>query len=287
MNIRKLSGYAKRVHLAKDLTRPVPEVSNDEIGELATAFDEMRDSLLRQSNRLANLNETLEQKSDEMEQFVYSVSHDLKSPLVSCKGLVGLSNEDLAEGDYQEALSSAERLSSVTEQMGDTIDDLLTFSRLGRNEVHRQSVCVQQLMSELKDEWEERFEAQGVNFILRDGLPKINSDPVALRRVFENLIGNALKYGSEVDSPWVEVGSKSTSEGTRFYVRDNGPGIDPQYHEKIFGLFQRLDTSKNGSGIGLASAAKIIRHHRGKIWVESKLGEGATFWVEFQDGLSS
>ena len=280
MNIRKLSGYAKRVHLAKDLTRPVPEVSNDEIGELATAFDEMRDSLLRQNNRLASLNETLEQKSDEMEQFVYSVSHDLKSPLVSCKGLVGLINEDLAEGDVEEALSSADRLSSVTEQMGDTIDDLLTFSRLGRNEVHLQSVCVEQLLHEIRDEWQQRFEVQGADLIVNDGLPKIKSDAVALRRVFENLIGNALKYGSEVESPWVEVGSEPTAKGTRFYVRDNGPGIDPQYHEKIFGLFQRLDTSKNGSGIGLASAAKIIRHHRGKIWVESDLGEGATFWIE-------
>lgn len=279
-NVKQLSHYAADVHRAKDLTLPVPKVSNDEIGELAEAFENMRVTLLSQNSQLAGLNETLEHKNEEMEQFVYSVSHDLKSPLVSCKGLVGLINEDIDDEDFEEVRNSAERLSTVTDQMSDTIDDLLTFSRLGRNPLDMTIIDMSELIDDLQEDWQQRLDDESIDMHVDSNLHPIYADPISLRRVFDNLIGNAVKYGGDAEEPSIEIGSEKHGRRIRYFVRDKGPGIAPEYHEKIFRLFQRLDTSKKGTGIGLASAAKIIRQHRGRIWVESKPGNGATFWVE-------
>ena len=279
-NVKQLSGYAADVHRAKDLTLPVPKVSNDEIGELAEAFENMRVTLLSQNSQLEGLNDTLEHKNEEMEQFVYSVSHDLKSPLVSCKGLVGLINEDIEDGDFEEVVNSAERLSTVTDQMSDTIDDLLTFSRLGRNPLDMTTINIVELVDDLQEDWQQRLDDESIDMNVDSELHPIYADPISLRRVFDNLIGNAVKYAGDTEDPTIEIGSEKHGRKIRYFVRDNGPGIAPEYHDKIFRLFQRLDTTKKGTGIGLASAAKIVRQHRGKIWVESTPGNGATFWVE-------
>lgn len=279
-DVKQLSGYAADVHRAKDLTLPVPQVSNDEIGDLADAFENMRVTLLSQNSQLEGLNETLEHKNEEMEQFVYSVSHDLKSPLVSCKGLVGLINEDIDDEDFEEVRNSAERLSTVTDQMSDTIDDLLTFSRLGRNPLDLTTINIVELIDDLQEDWQQRLDDESIDMNVDSELHPIYADPISLRRVFDNLIGNAVKYAGDSEDPTISIGSEKHGRKIRYFVRDNGPGIAPEYHDKIFRLFQRLDTSKKGTGIGLASAAKIVRQHRGKIWVESTPGNGATFWVE-------
>lgn len=283
--IRALRDYANAVHQYKDLTRPVPVESDDEIGELAVAFDEMRVSLLRQSEELARLNKSLAHKNEDMEQFVYSVSHDLKSPLVSCKGLVGLINEDIDDGDFDEVKRSAGRLADVADQMSNTIDDLLTFSRLGRHPIEIHEVDIAKLIESLREEWQDRLEDKNIEIQVATGLPTIRSELLSIRRIFDNLIGNAVKYAGDGGKAKIEIGAVSKPAHTRFYVRDNGPGIEPQFHEKIFGLFQRLDNSIPGTGIGLASVAKLIRHLGGRVWVESEPGNGATFWFELPQTL--
>lgn len=224
-NVRQLSAYAHQVHRAKDLTQPIPSVGNDETGELAEAFEGMRVALLSQNSRLARLNDTLEHKNDEMEQFVYSVSHDLKSPLVSCKGLVGLINEDIADGEFVEARNSAARLSDVTDQMNRSIDELLMFSRLGHSPLEQIVVDMESLFHELAQEWSEREDCPSPRIEVQPEIHAIYGDPIALRRVFDNLIGNAVKYASGSSGAEIRLGSEKHGRKIRYFVEDRGPGI--------------------------------------------------------------
>ena len=123
------------------------------------------------------------------------------------------------------------------------------------------------------------LEERDASMTIGKNIPGIVADPSAIERVFENLIVNAIKYGCHGDAAHIEVGAQRSKKELHYFVRDNGPGIDPQYHEKIFGIFQRLDLEQEGTGIGLAITAKIAAVHGGRIWVESTPGNGATFWV--------
>lgn len=276
----KLATYASEIHDARDLSRPIPVSGNDEVGRVAEALDRMRQTVYLQTEQLASLNAALLDKSQEMEQFVYTVSHDLKSPLVSCKGMLGLMKEDLADEAYAEVGDSVKRMESATNQLSQIIDDLLELSRIGRKPLERTQVDVRELLEKLADGLRKRLEDSGVELKIASKLPMAWADASDLRRVFENLITNAVKYAGDVSEPTIEVGGMTCSQGVRFYVADNGPGIEPDYQEKIFGLFQRLDTRKEGTGLGLASVSKIARMHGGRAWVESEPNQGATFWIE-------
>ena len=222
----------------------------------------------------------LERKNREMEQFVYSVSHDLKSPLVTCKGFTGILKEDLADGRISEAMDSAERVERATQHMGRLIEDLLQLSRVGRVTDKPQTVDVSALVSELAEELR-LVSKPGVRVNTQPDMPPILADPVAISRLFQNLLANAFHYGCRGVEPCIEVGSHIAGDEIRFFVRDNGPGISPEYHDKIFGLFQRLEANQDGTGIGLAIVSKIMEVHGGRAWVESTPGAGATFWLGF------
>jgi PAS domain S-box-containing protein len=222
----------------------------------------------------------LERKNREMEQFVYSVSHDLKSPLVTCKGFTGILKEDLADGRIDEAMNSAERVERATQHMGRLIEDLLQLSRVGRVTSKSETVQVSALVSELAEEL--RLASKpGVRLEIEPDMPDILTDPLAVSRLFQNLLANALQYGCAGPEPRIEVGSLIAGGEVRYFVRDNGPGIAPEYHEKVFGLFQRLEANQGGTGIGLAIVSKIMEVHGGRVWIESAPGEGATFWLGF------
>lgn len=280
-NLGRLAEYARQVKVSGDLSQPVPYVGRDEVGLLAESFDHMRQSLHQQTSELATVNDALAQKNEEIEQFVYTVSHDLKSPLVSCKGLVGLIKEDIADGDYQEVIASAERLDDATDQLNRIIDDLLNLSRIGRKSLELSEIDMAALVSQVAGEFSEQFEETGARLEVDANLPKLVADKTDVRRVFENLLSNALKYGCNGNDSAINVGGTVNGNRIRYCVRDNGPGIDPRYHQRIFGLFQRLDTDRPGTGVGLASVAKIVRMYGGRTWVDSKPGEGAAFFVEF------
>jgi PAS domain S-box-containing protein len=222
----------------------------------------------------------LERKNREMEQFVYSVSHDLKSPLVTCKGFTGILKEDLADGKIAEALDSAQRVEHATQHMGRLIEDLLQLSRVGRITSQTETVDVSRLVSELTEEL--RLAAKpGVEVEIQQDMPAIIADPVAVSRLFQNLLVNAFRYGCTGEHPRIEIGSDVTGSEVRFFVRDNGPGIPPEYQKKVFGLFQRLEANQEGTGIGLAIVSKIMEVQGGRVWVESTPGAGATFWLCF------
>jgi len=218
---------------------------------------------------------------EEMKQFVYTVSHDLKSPLVTCKGFVGLMKEDAEEGRWDDMLDSVERVERATERMGDLIDDLLELSRIGAIRNDPEHINVNDVLESVAEDLSKRILDVGAVLSIQEGLPSVVADRIRFVEVFENLLGNAIKYGCRGSRPRIDIGGVSLDGEIRFFVKDNGSGIAPEFHEKVFGLFQRLEADKEGTGVGLAAVARIMEVHGGRVWVESVPDAGATFWVAF------
>lgn len=252
------------------------------------AARELRHSLavhvIRPSQQLQRINRQLVAKNRELEQFVYSVSHDLKAPLVTCKGFVGVLKTDIEQENYEMLLDSANRIEQATTDMNLLIDDLLQFSRVGRASREVTTVDLNELASELQEKLGPQFKQAGVTCIVEEALPSVKADRREVRRVLDNLIGNALKYATAVPNPTVTIGGHLQKHEALLFVRDNGPGIEEEHHERIFEIFQRVESEKPGTGIGLAIVRKIMQTNEGRCWVESKLEAGATFWLAFPRG---
>ena len=230
---------------------------------------------------LREVNRELLERNQEMEQFVYTVSHDLKSPVVTAIGFVGLLKEDLAAGRMEDVHDSIQRLDRATRRMSELIDDLLQLSRIGRVPQYLADVDIGALVHELKDELSDRFAEAQATLHIADDMPSVHADRARMVEVFENLLTNAIKYGCQGERSLIEVGAEQREGQWIYYVRDNGPGIEPQFHHKIFGLFQRLDSTQEGTGVGLAIVARVMQVHGGRVWVESQPGGGAKFCLAF------
>ncbi len=234
---------------------------------------------------LNDLNARLRTKNEELEQFVYTVSHDLKSPLVTISGFIGHIIRDADVQRWDRVRLFAERISSATTRLCLTIDDLLELSRIGRVTHKSSTVDVHRLVTGLGEDYAERLASVGASLEVQCGMPLITADPIQIGEVFDNLIGNALKYACVKPGGRIVVGCVRGEEELRFFVRDNGPGVPPVHHERIFGLFQRLDSSSPGTGVGLAIVRKIAGLHGGRAWVESSPPDGATFWFSLPETL--
>jgi two-component system, LuxR family, sensor kinase FixL len=236
----------------------------------------------RSEQALREVNEDLRETNLELEQFVYTFSHDLKSPLVTTMGFVGLLKEDIAAGRTDEVEDSIARIERAAHRMSALIEDLLQLSRVRRMRYQLEEIDVSNVLREIVEDLAGRLQSAGVRLEIQEDLPRVVADRGRVMEVFENLLINAIKYGRRPDeAPVVAVGAETTDDGVEFFVSDNGPGIDPKYHERIFGLFQRLDNKQEGTGIGLTIVAKIMQVHGGRVWVESQPGDGATFRVLF------
>ena len=246
---------------------------------------ELRNSLMAfivlQSRQLEALNQQLANKSAEVEQFAYTVSHDLKSPLVTVAGYVEALEEDLDEGDKETALDSLSRIKRATQKMNLLLEELLEFSRIGKHSGSMTSVDMNELITDLKADFDLRIQNAGANLTFADHFPKIRGHKADIYRVIHNLLENSLKYGAGTEGLTIEVGYEQVPLAIRMFVRDNGPGIDPAFHDRIFNLFQRVDEKSKGSGVGLASVQKIATQHQGSCGIESAEGKGTTIWVEF------
>lgn len=250
---------------------------NDELGKLSIAAESFR----VKSQTLADSKKQLERSNEEMEQFVYTVSHDLKSPIVTSMGFISIIKKLANDGKYPEAFEKLDKVVKANERMSQLITDLLELSRVGRVEMDITPLDLNELLEEFASQNIERLNRQGFELVQKNKLPVIQANRSRVLQVFENLISNALKYAGNPAGSLIEIGTESDTTDQFVYVKDNGPGIEPIYHEKIFGLFYRLDVSQEGTGIGLAVARKIMKYYGGDIWVESKPGEGATFWLRF------
>jgi PAS domain S-box-containing protein len=219
----------------------------------------------------------LEGKNAELERFTYTVSHDLKSPLITIRGFIGLLRDDAEKGDTVQMGRDINRISSATDKMQALLSDLLALSRIGRVTNPPERVNFGVLAEEARELLAGIIQEQGVLVTIAPALPDVVVDRTRIREVLTNLIENAIKFRGSRE-PRVEIGVVDTDGQPAFYVRDNGIGIEPECQSRIFGLFEKLDPKSGGTGIGLAIVRRIIEVHGGKIWVESAgPGQGSTF----------
>ena len=230
-----------------------------------------------------NFIQELGNRNAELERFTYTVSHDLRSPLVTIKGFLGMLNKDLLEKHTDRVANDMQRIAGAADKMDTLLSDLLELSRIGRIINPPEKVDLVQLTQEVLETVHGRIHAGNITIHTAPNLPFVYGDRIRLREVFENLVDNAAKYMGNQPAPLIEIGVREEKEITLF-VKDNGTGIDPKYHSRIFGLFEKLDATSEGTGIGLALVKRIIETHGGKIWVESDgLGKGSTFCFTIPD----
>jgi signal transduction histidine kinase len=227
---------------------------------------------------LKRINDELEQQVAELERFTYTVSHELKTPIVTIKGFLGIVEKDLMDGKFEKIKSDFARISKAADNMYSTLSDLLALSRVGRLVNPSSEFPLSELVQEAVESASGTIRSHNIILRVDPNLPLVYGDRQRLREVFENLIDNAAKYMGNQKQPLIEIGVKGGKEPV-FFVRDNGMGIESQYQSKIFGLFDKLDPASEGTGVGLAIIKRIIENHGGKIWVESEgLGKGSIFY---------
>ncbi len=220
----------------------------------------------------------LEVKNAELERFTYTVSHDLKSPLFTIQGFLGMLEKDLAAGNVERMGGDLGRIRSASDKMRRLLDDLLKLSRVGRVAQTLQRVDLRKLAHEAADQVAGSITERGVEVAISAELPTVLGDRSQLLAVFQNLIENAVRFMNDQEKPKVEITTRQDQGAAVYLVRDNGRGIEPHDHERVFELFRRLDTDTEGTGIGLALVKRIVEVHGGRIWVESAgLGKGSTF----------
>jgi PAS domain S-box-containing protein len=221
----------------------------------------------------------LEAKNAELERFTYTVSHDLKSPLVTVRGFLGFLEQDAANGDLERLRKDMQRIREATDTMQQLLNDLLELSRIGRMMNPPQELAFAALVQDALERLASPLTERGVQVTVASPLPQVYGDRPRLVEVVQNLVENAIKFCGDQPEPRITIGSKHLRDDVVFFVADNGIGIAPQYHEKIFGLFERLDPTIEGTGVGLALVKRIIEAHGGRIWVESEgQGQGSTFY---------
>ena len=220
----------------------------------------------------------LESKNAELERFAYTVSHDLKSPLITISGFLGLLRQDVESGNLEGARSDIDRIEHSASKMSRLLTGLLELSRIGRLVNPPESVSFEDLAREAVSLVQGRIESGKIEVTIGSDLPILFGDRQRLSEVVQNLVDNAAKHTAGQPSPRIEIGARRDGDELVCYVRDNGTGIDPEYHEKIFGLFEQVDREVEGTGIGLALVKRIIEVHGGRVWVESEgIGHGTTF----------
>jgi PAS domain S-box-containing protein len=222
--------------------------------------------------------EELKQKNSELERFTYTVSHDLKSPLVTVKTFLGYLEQDLARPDMERVKQDVAYMHTATEKMGQLLDELLNLARVGRKKNPVVRVTFRELAQEALRLVAGRISTGGVKVQVADAVVTLEGDRSRLMEIWQNLVENACKFMGNQPQPQVEIGVEKRGPETIFFVRDNGAGIDPRYQAKVFGLFEQLNPKGEGTGMGLALVKRIVELYEGRIWVESAgPGQGANF----------
>ena len=260
----KLRGFSKIAH---DMTQQKQWEEN-----IKRFNAELEDRVRKRTTQLETANK-------ELEAFSYSVSHDLRAPLRHIVGYVDILQSEAAEKLDEDARSHLQTISEAARQMGNLIDALLEFSRMGRTEMRRQRVNLGQLVEDAQRALRPEMQDRQVEWKIGP-LPEIEGDPVMLQQVIVNLVSNALKYTRPRKKAQIEIGSMQSDQKIIFYIRDNGVGFDMTYSDKLFGVFQRLHPAREfeGTGIGLANVRRIIHRHGGRVWAESTPDRGAAFY---------
>jgi PAS domain S-box-containing protein len=263
-----------RLVVARDITekRAMEE-------ELRRVNDELEHRVQLRTAELEKANQELENRNAELERFTYTVSHDLKSPLVTISGYLGYLKQDIESGNAERLKNDTQRIADAVDRMHTLLGDLLELSRIGRVINPSQAIQFADLVQGALEIVHGRLDARHITVQTQPNLPPVYGDKPRLIEVLQNLLDNAVKFMGDQPHPMIEIGTNKEIDGKPvFFVKDNGIGIAPEYHERIFGLFNRLDPSIEGTGVGLALVKRIIEFHGGRIWVESETGKGSTFY---------
>jgi signal transduction histidine kinase len=263
---------------AGNLGHPLTLDSPDELGDLARALNQMAGDIRAHEEAQRADRADLAAKNAELERFTYTVSHDLKSPLVTIRGFAGLAGTDLAAGKLDRVRQDLGRIVAASDKMQGLLEDLLELSRVGRVVNPPEDVPLGQLAREALELVKGQLDQGRVEVEVAEDLPVVRADRRRLLEVLQNLVENAAKFTGTAPRPRIEIGSRRDGQEPVFYVRDNGRGIDPRFLERVFELFEKLEPGIEGTGVGLALVRRIIEAHGGRAWAESEgLGRGATF----------
>lgn len=215
----------------------------------------------------------------ELENFTYTISHDLKSPVLSIEGYTSLLLRDYHDRLDDKGRHYLERIQWNINKMGILLKDILELSRAGRIIGDMTEVDTGDILSAVLRELKPLIKDRGINIVFSNNFPSVLCDRDRMAQVFDNLLSNAIKFMGDQPEPRIEVGCQEKDECYEFFIKDNGVGIDPLYHTNVFGLFQRLEeVPAEGAGVGLTIAKRIVENHGGRIWVVSKPVQGATFY---------
>jgi PAS domain S-box-containing protein len=285
-------GWRVRKDGSRFWTRGVVTALRDETGRLQgfakIAHDQTQEK--ESAEKILQLNETLEKRvaertaqlqaaNEELEAFSFSVSHDLRSPLRHIAGYVEILRTEASASLDETSQRHLKTIADAAQHMGDLIDALLAFSRMGRGEMQKKRVGLGAIVKQSISELGEQTRTRNIEWKIGP-LPEVRADAFMLRQALVNLLSNALKYTRNRNPAIIEIGAEENPDEVAVYVRDNGVGFDMQYVDKLFGVFQRLHRVSDfeGTGIGLANVRRVIHRHGGRTWAQGKLDKGATFY---------
>lgn len=251
--------------------------------ELNARMEQMEAEIFQSSQKVQAANQQLEAANKELESFSYSVSHDLRAPLRAMDGFSRAVLEDYGSQLPPDGLRYLQVIRTSAQRMGNLIDDLLSFSRLSRATLSKRTIDTRRLVQDTLEDLSAQRAGRDIQLIMGE-LPACEGDPSLLKQVWINLLSNAVKYTQKRGSAVIEVGCKTDGPVSIYFVRDNGTGFDMRYAHKLFGVFQRLHRAEDydGTGVGLAIVQRIIHRHGGRVWAESAVDQGATFYFTLE-----
>jgi PAS domain S-box-containing protein len=276
--------HTGRKYWVETIKTPIPNELEQMVGTVGIAR-EISERKKAELEREALISE-LEMKNAELERYTYTVSHDLKSPLVTIRGFLGYLEKDALAGNTQKIKDDINRIENAAQKMQALLNDLLELSRIGRLMNQPSDTLFTDIVRDAIEIVRGQIEAKNILIEIQNTPAVVYGDRTRLTEVIQNLVDNAIKFMGDQPKPQVTIGAiTNEANETIFFVRDNGIGIESQYHDRIFTLFNKLNTNTEGTGIGLTLVKRIIEVHKGHIWLESELGKGTTFYFVLQENV--
>ncbi len=264
------------------LYREMNSMVHERTAELSQTNETLRAEIIERKQaevERENLIVELEKRNAEQERITYVLSHELKAPLITMRGFLGYLESNAAAGDMVRFKSDLSRITEATDKMNRMIIELIDFSRVGNTGAVLEKIVFESLAQDAIRQMGDYFLERKTRVDIKEGSHTIYADRKRLLEVIQILLDNAARFMGDQSNPMITIGAQGEEDRKPiFFVRDNGIGIAPEYHERIFGLFNKLDARSEGTGIGLALVKRIIEVHGGRIWVESKVGQGSTFY---------